>query len=199
MKMIGLTGGIGAGKTTVARRLAALGAEIISADEISRTALFPNSPCIDKIYTVFGETVFSSDGVIDRKKLSGIVFNDKDALNKLNSIMHPYIIGEMKDIAFERKKSGTSEILLFDVPLLIETGFHEFVDEVWVVDAPMELKIKRVMERDFCSREDVLCRMNAQMSDDKKNAFATNIIMNCGDMETLYAVVDELYAVAIKK
>lgn len=191
---IGLTGGIGSGKTTAARRFFALGAKVYHADEIARHALDPCSDCYGKVVAEFGTVILRDDGTIDRRKLGEIVFADESKRKALNDIIHPYVIGELLSSAESDLKDIPNAIAVFEVPLLFESGMSSLMDANIVVSCADETRIQRVMDRDELSREQVLARMRAQMPEDEKRLRADYVLDNNGTHESLLHQVDALYA-----
>ena len=191
--LIGLTGSIGAGKSTVAARLKALGAYVIDADEIAREASSRGSEGLREIVSAFGEGVLQADGALDRKKLAAIVFAEEEKRLALNAVLHPRILNAMRKRAAEVLAAKKNAIVVYDMPLLIETGEHARVDSVWLVTASDEARIARVMARDACTRDEARRRIAAQMPQEEKRAYAHEIIDNSGDLNALYARVDALY------
>lgn len=190
---IGLTGGIGSGKTTAAKRFSALGARVYHADEISRRALDPGAVCYGKTVEAFGREILRADGTIDRKHLGEIVFANEAKRLALNEIIHPYVIGELFSRA-ERERTGErGDIAVFEVPLLFESGMHAEMDHNIVVSSTEENRIRRVMERDALPREQVAARMRAQMPEEEKLLLADWIIENNSTEEALLWQVDALY------
>lgn len=194
--LIGLTGSIGAGKSTVAARLKVLGAYVIDADEIAREVSSRGSEGLGEIVSVFGEGVLQADGVLDRKKLAAIVFAEKEKRLALNAILHPRILNAMRKRAAEVLAAKKSAVVVYDMPLLIETGEYARVDSVWLVTASDETRIARVMARDTCTRDEARRRIAAQMPQQEKRTYAHEIIDNSGDLSALYARVDALYETA---
>ena len=192
-RKIGLTGGIGSGKTTAAERFCALGARVYSADEISRRALDPGAVCYDRVVAAFGREIVREDGTIDRQRLGQIVFADTEKLQLLNGIIHPYVIGELLARA-ERDLAGEEDgIAVFEVPLLFESGMHARMDHNIVVSSTEENRIRRVMERDGLPREQVLARIRAQMPEEEKLLLADSVLQNDGSADDLIDQVDALY------
>ncbi len=191
---IGLTGGIGSGKTTAARRFAALGARVYHADEISRHALDPCSECYSRVIETFGMDVVQDDGEIDRRRLGAIVFADESKRRVLNSIIHPYVINELLSSAEKDLQKDPNGVAVFEVPLLFESGMDAQMDATIVVVCDEEARIRRVMERDQLSREQVLSRVRAQMPEEEKRKRADYILDNNGSHEQLLQQVDVLYA-----
>ena len=190
---IGLTGGIGSGKTTAAKRFAALGARVYHADEISRRALDPDAVCYDRVVSAFGREILQSDGTIDRKRLGQIVFADEEKRQQLNGIIHPYVIDELFARAEQDLADEENSIAVFEVPLLFESGLHTKMDHNIVVSSTEENRIQRVMERDNLTREQVLSRIHAQMPEEEKLLLADSILLNDGSADDLHCQVDALY------
>lgn len=191
---IGLTGGIGCGKTTAAKRFAALGARVYHADEISRHALDPCGDCYGRVVAIFGMDVVRDDGTIDRRRLAEIVFADVIKRHALNDIIHPYVINELLSRAEKDLKDDPNGIAVFEVPLLFESGMDRQMDANIVIVCDEEARIQRVMERDQLTREQVLSRVRAQMPEEEKRKRADYILENNGPHESLLQQVDTLYA-----
>ncbi|MGI6712510.1 MAG: dephospho-CoA kinase [Bacillota bacterium] len=180
MIIIGLTGGISSGKSTVSAILKELGAYIIDADAIAREVVMPGRPAWREIIHVFGAKILQEDGQINRKALADIVFQDEEARRKLNEITHPRISEERNRIIAEIAAKDEKAIIVFDVPLLIETGMYKEVDEVWLVALPEDLQIKRLINRDKISEEEALRRISSQMPLAEKKKYAHHIIDTSG-------------------
>ncbi|ABN52119.1 MAG TPA: dephospho-CoA kinase [Hungateiclostridium thermocellum] len=191
MRTIGVTGGIGSGKSTVSKILADLGAQIIDADVIARDVILKGHEAYQEIVDYFGSQILLPDGEIDRKKLAGEVFNNKDKLEILNGITHKHVA----QIIIERHEilKKTGKTIVIDAPIPIKHGFLDIVDEVWVVVADRETRIKRVMKRSGFSYEQVLERINAQLSDEYYCSLADVIIENGGTCEELRRIVEAHY------
>lgn len=177
MKIIGLTGGIGSGKTSVASKLRALGARVFDADEVAKNAVLPGTEGFRKVIEIFGTRIVDAEGKLDRTVLAEIVFNDKESLKTLEEIIHGYVWQETDKFLIECRQAGERAVIL-DVPLLIECGWYKKVDEVWLVALPVEKQIMRTMERSGMTAEAVQARIAAQMSLDEKKKYATLIIDN---------------------
>ncbi|MBQ2661455.1 MAG: dephospho-CoA kinase [Clostridia bacterium] len=190
---IGLTGLMASGKSTVSSYLAQKGAYIIDADKISRLSTQKGGECYAQIIEAFGEDILLPDGEIDRKALSKLVFSNKERLEKLNSIVHPFVLNKMYELADEYKANEKDAIIVFDVPLLVETDMHKRMDEVWVVTADYEKIIERAMKRSKLTREQAEARLKNQASDKEKLAVADEVIDNSGSLETLYERLDSLF------
>jgi len=188
--LVGLTGGIGSGKTTVARLLAARGAHVIDADRLAREVVEPGTPGNAEILDRFGADIADDLGRIDRTALAAIVFADPDALRDLNAIVHPRvgerIASELTDLA------ATDELAVLDVPLLTEAGVSRGYDAVVVVTAPEHVRVERLVERGLTA-EDARARIANQASDAERLALATHVVENSGTLAALDAAVDDLY------
>lgn len=169
---VGLTGGIGSGKSTASKIFAELGANIIDADELSREALAPGSPLISKVEQNFPGVV--NEGVVDRKALAGIVFANRAALHTLESIVLPYVQHKARDL---RAGYYDHEVVIYDSPLIAEHNVRSEFDKVVVIAAPEELRISRLLERGL-TREDAVARMANQATDEQREFIADYVIWN---------------------
>jgi dephospho-CoA kinase len=183
MKIIGLTGGIGSGKSTVAQILSKLGAVILEADKLGHEVL-QSTEAKREIVSAFGEGVLAADGTIDRKKLSAKVFGNPGALNTLNNIVHPRMYQKTVSKFDEYRRSGT-EVVVLDAPLLIEAGITSLVDEIWVTYAPEATMLERIRKRSGLSSEETLARIRAQLTQDKRREYADIIIDTDCSLEEL--------------
>ncbi len=163
MKVIGLTGGIASGKSTVASILASSGAIVLDADSIAREVVQPGKPAWVGILQRFGEDILFVDGEVNRKKLADVIFNDSLQRKALNSIVHPRVIDEILSRIGVIRRSGITTVVILDVPLLFESGMDEQVDYVLLVKADLDTQVKRIMKRDSLSEEQALSRIRAQM------------------------------------
>ncbi|MDI3310023.1 MAG: dephospho-CoA kinase [Thermoanaerobacterium sp.] len=193
MKVIGLTGGIASGKSTVSSILKSLGAVIIDADVVSREIMIRGTETYNILVSVFGKEILRKDGEIDRRKLGNLVFADKEKLNKLNEITHPEIIKKIKDIIEEERKKGKEKAIVLDAALLIEMKLFNMVDEVWLVVVDKKTQIRRLMKRDNLSYKDALNRIRSQMSIEDKMKYADFIINNCKDFNAIKRQVELLW------
>jgi len=195
MKVIGLTGGIGSGKSTVARFLAELGAVIIDADKLWHEALKPDTEIWRGVVAAFGKGVLKPNGEIDRKRLGEIVFGNAEALARLNNIMHPYIYSTVKAQLEQYRRKGVGVVvlevpLLIEVPLLMRAGkpsLSDEVDEVWVTLAPQSTVLKRLKEKSGLSREQTLARIRSQISSEERTKRADVVIntdCSLGELKT---------------
>ena len=174
MLKIGITGGIGAGKTTVCRIFATLGIPVFYADEESKRILFTDASALDRVRKIFGEEVFTNE-IPDRKKLATIVFSNPEKLRELNSILHSAVFQHFDDWLLEKKHSS---YILMEAALIYETAREGFLDKVIVVSAPEEIRIRRIMMRDKISEADIRARMKQQFSQELKEQKADFIIEN---------------------
>ncbi|NLC68969.1 MAG: dephospho-CoA kinase [Clostridiaceae bacterium] len=194
MKVIGVTGGIGSGKSTVTKILHDLGARVIDADKVAREVTGKGQPALEEIRSFFGGEVINEKGELDRKKLSSIVFGDKEKLEMLNAITHKYIVNKIMG-CLEMLRKEQAELVVLDAPLPVEHGFLDIVDEVWVVVAAKEERIKRIMQRSGISHEEALNRLNAQLNDEEYLKHADEVIYNDGSIDELEKTVAKLYIV----
>lgn len=174
MRIIGVTGGIGAGKSTVSKMFSQLGADIVDADEIARAVTKKEGRAFSEIISFFGKEILSESGEIDRKKLAGIVFSDKEKLVALNEITHKYVFIEME----EQIKNSKKDVVILDVPLLFSSDFKLSYDFSVGVVAKIEERIKRVKQRDGLSEEEILMRIENQISDRELEEKADFIVEN---------------------
>jgi len=189
MKRIGITGGIGSGKSAATDYLRGKGYAVIDADEVAREAAVPGEPAMIRLSKEIGGEVFREDGTLDRQELARIIFSNPIALMTVNEILHKDIKGRIEAHANEREKLGDS-IVFISAPLLFETGADRMADESWLVTADDEKRLKRVMDRDGLSAEEVRARMDSQMPEDEKRARADAVIENNGTLEELYVAIE---------
>jgi len=192
---IGITGGIGAGKSAVTARLRELGAAVIDADEAARAVVEPGTEGLRQIAARFGSGVIGAGGALNRPALAAVVFGDEEARAALNGIVHPLVREWMLDQ--EKRLLDEKGLIFWDVPLLIETGMAEWMDRVWLICAPEEERIRRIMARDGASEEAARKRIESQMPEVEKRRFADEILENTGALSALYARVDALYREAL--
>ncbi|MFI8598126.1 dephospho-CoA kinase [Rothia koreensis] len=193
-RRVGLTGGIGSGKSTVAQLLQEHGAVVIDADAISRELTAKGSPVLDQIRDAFGTHVLTDTGELDRAALAKIVFDDETARERLNSIVHPAVRQESARLVDEASRAETfSGVVVQDIPLLVETGQADSFDGVIVVEAPESVRIDRLVTARGMKEDDARSRIRSQATDDQRRAVATWIIDNSGDRETTTAQVATLW------
>jgi dephospho-CoA kinase len=188
---VGLTGGIGAGKSEVSRRLAAQGAVIIDADLIAREVVAPGTDGLAEIVVAFGAGVLRPDGVLDRVRLGDIVFADPDKLARLNAIVHPRVGARMREL---EENAGPGAVVVHDVPLITENGLAGGYDAVVVVDVPPRVQLDRLVRLRGMSRDQAEARMAAQASREDRLAIATIVVDNSGSLAELDRQVGELWA-----
>ncbi|MEA4925719.1 MAG: dephospho-CoA kinase [Syntrophomonadaceae bacterium] len=191
--IIGLTGGIASGKSTVSQRLAELGAVIIDGDAIAHRLMEPYQPTWEDIVKEFGQEILNPDETIDRTKLGGIVFDDPRRMTALNQITRAGIIETIKNDLHRLQKTRPESVLVLDVPLLYEAHLDKLVDQVWVVWLDRETQIARLMKRNGYTREEALKRIESQMSLDEKAKRADLIIDNRGSMEETLRIATKYY------
>jgi dephospho-CoA kinase len=196
MKVIGITGGIATGKSTVERILENLGTKVIDADKVVHK-LLSDENVKNEIRQHFPDA-FDNEGNIDRKKLASIVFNDYEKKKILENILHPKVNQEIDKWIEINKKENSDEVLFVSVPLMIETGSYKKYDKVVLVYAPRELQIKRLIENKGYSYEEALARINAQMDIEEKRKYADYIIENTGTIQELEEKVKQLYEILLK-
>ncbi len=188
MKIIGLTGGIASGKSTVATELRKQNVPVFDADEVSRNAVAKGSKGLALVADAFGAEYLTADGEMDRAKISQLVFGDKEALKTLEGILHKIVWDEAEAFLAEAREQK-AKLAVLDVPLLIETKWHERVDLVWLVAVSKEQQIKRAMIRSGMTEEEVKARIAAQMSLEDKKKFADVVLDNSGALEETLAQV----------
>jgi len=196
--VIGLTGGIGCGKSEAARYLESLGAVHLDADEASRALTAENGEALDDIRRVFGDAVFRDDGVLDRTKLGKLVFANEPARRALEGILHPLVQRDMLAAMDAAAQAGNSVVIL-DVPLLFETGMDALCDETWALTVPRERQVTRIVARDGLSPEDAVARIESQMPLEERNARATFVINTDRPIERTHAELEQLYRAAQKR
>lgn len=195
MVIVGLTGNIGSGKSTVLHRLARLGAEVIDADHVSRDVVAPGSPGLEKIVKGFGPGVIDENGELDRAKMAAIVFEDPEARVMLEAIVHPEVIRVVGRLISEyREGRGRAPVLVVEAPLLIESGMHGMMDEVWLVTVSPETQVRRVVARSGISGEEVMQRIKVQMPQEEKRKYAHRVIDNSGSIDETIMQIDAIWA-----
>jgi dephospho-CoA kinase len=193
MKIIGLTGGIASGKSTVSKNLAQLGAVIIDGDAIAHRLMEPHQPAWEGIVKEFGREILNPDETIDRTKLGAIVFDDPRRMAALNQITRPGIIETIKNDIKSMRVTQPESVLVLDVPLLYEGHLDKLTDQVWVVWLDHETQVKRLMERNGYTREEAVKRIESQMSLDEKAKRADVVIDNRGSMEATIRTAKKFY------
>jgi len=186
MLRIGLTGGIGSGKSTAAARFAELGALVIDADAIAREVVEPGTPGLSAVVSRFGSEILSPDGSLDRPALARLVFADAEALAALNAIVHPLVAERRAELM---AVAGPDAVVVSDVPLLVENGMAGDFDAVVVVEAPLDQRLARLAARGLAA-EEARARMARQASDEQRRAVATVLLDNSGSQPELARQVD---------
>lgn len=193
MKIIGLTGGIASGKTTVANLLAAHGGAIIDADVAAREVVEPGEPALEEIVAAFGPDVLAPDGSVNRRALAAIIFNDAQARQRLNAIVHPRVRERMfSQLDALRRQSPPPRFAVLVVPLLLESGHDWGLDQIWVVAVPEEIQQERLMARDRLDAAAAQARIRAQMPLSEKLEHADRVISNTGQIAEVEKAVVEL-------
>lgn len=177
--VLGLTGSFGSGKSTVAKIFKSYGAKVIDADLLAHECISPGKPAYKKIVKLFGRDILCKNRILDRAKLGQLVFNDLGSLKKLNNIVHPEVIRQMKN----QIKSAKQNLVVLDVPLLIEAGLENMVDKIIVVKITRAQQLKRIQNKTLLSEADILKRIKAQMSLSAKERLADFVIDNSGTIE----------------
>jgi dephospho-CoA kinase len=197
MRLIGVTGGIATGKSTVDRMLAAHGAVVIDADELARDAVRPGEPALDEVIARFGRGVIRPDGSLDRARLGDIVFADPDAREDLERITHPRIT-ELIGKRIAAALAGSAPLVAVDIPLLFENAREAMFEGVLLVYAPREVQIERLRERNGLDEVAALQRLAAQLPIDEKRDRATWVIDNSGNLDATSQAVDRWWETAVR-
>ncbi|MEU4203824.1 dephospho-CoA kinase [Streptomyces sp. NPDC045456] len=190
MVKVGLTGGIGAGKSEVSRMLASYGAVIVDADKIAREVVEPGTPGLAAVTAEFGEDVLSADGTLDRPRLGAIVFADPQKLQALNAIVHPLVGARSAEL---EAAAGPDAVVVHDVPLLTENGLAPLYDLVVVVDATPDTQLDRLVRLRGMAESEARARMEAQATREKRLAIADLVIDNDGPLEALEPQVRKVW------
>ena len=190
MTLIGLTGGIGSGKSTIARRLADHGAVIIDADKVAREVVEPGKPALAHIVAEFGRDVLLADGSLNRGALGEHVFNNAAALEKLNAIVHPAVQERTAEL-FQKAPEGS--VVVYDVPLLVETQNVYSFDAIVVASAPEHVRIERLMEHRGMLESEAAARIESQAPEEERLKIANHVIDTSGDISHTYSQVDALW------
>lgn len=192
MIVIGLTGGIGSGKSEVSRVLQEFGAEIIDADRVGHEAYLPGTETHQKLVTEFGSDILQASGEIDRKRLGARIFAEPDARERLNAIVHPRMYEMVKErIKLLREKGALAVVV--DAAILVEAGWDSLVDEVWVVAAPEDMVVQRIGQRDGLSAEQIRQRIRSQLSSEERKRHASLVIDNGVGLKQLKTLVRDAW------
>jgi dephospho-CoA kinase len=189
--VVGLTGGIGAGKSAALERFRELGAVVVDSDDVAREVVAPGTPGLAAVVARFGPSVLRDDGTLDRAALASLVFSDDAARRDLEAITHPLVRAEVR----RRVSAASSDSIVVNaVPLLVETGVAGEYDRVVVLEAPVELRVRRLARSRGMSRDEALARMAAQASDDERRPVAWRVIVNDGSLDDLRIAIDQVWA-----
>ena len=188
--VVGLTGGIGSGKSAALERFRELGAVVIDSDDVARAVVAPGTDGFAAVVARFGPSVVRVDGMLDRPMLASIIFSDDAARADLEAITHPLVRAEVR----RRVGAASSDSIVVNaVPLLVETGIGDEYDRVVVIESPVEQRVLRLARSRGMSRDEALARMAAQVSDDERRAVAWRVIVNDGSLESLRDAVDGVW------
>jgi dephospho-CoA kinase len=191
---IGLTGGIGSGKSEVARRFAALGAVVVDSDAIAREVVEPGTEGFDAVVAEFGPGVVAPDGGLDREGIGRLVFADPEARRRLNAIVHPRVGEQVLRRIAAAGEADPAAVVINDVPLLVESGLADRYDAVVVVDAPETLQLQRLTGQRGMAESDARARISVQATREQRLAIASFVIDNSGSLETLQEQVEQVWS-----
>lgn len=192
MLRVGLTGGIAAGKSVVARRLGERGAVVVDYDVLAREVVAPGTPGLAQVVAAFGPTVTTPDGRLDREAVARVVFGDASARARLNAIVHPLVRAAARREDDAARAAGAA-VVVHDIPLLVETGVPAAFDEVVVVEAPADLRVDRLVRGRGLSTDQARARIAAQAGDEERRAVATVVLDGSGTVDALVGAVDDLW------
>ena len=199
MLTIGLTGGIGSGKSTVAQILGELGAPILDADKVAHTTYAPGAPAYDAVIAAFGAQVVAPDRTIDRKKLGSIVFGNPERLNQLTSIVWPATRESIRRNVADLRAGGAKLPIVVEAAILIEANWQPLFDEIWLVRASREQVVTRIESQRGLKPAETEARIRAQLSDEERAKHATLVIENNGSLEELREMLKTVWAEALKR
>ena len=197
MFVLGLTGGIGTGKSQVGDILSGLGASVINADTLGHKVYEPDTDGWTEVVNAFGKDILTPTREVDRKKLGGVVFSDPRALERLNAIMHPRIYGLIEDEIGRLEKSG-QEVAVVEAALLIEAGWTPLVDEIWVTTSAEEIVVDRLQKRNGLTEEAARARISSQMPQEERKRHAVEVIDNSASLSELKNRVQQLWERRVK-
>lgn len=187
---VALTGGIACGKSEVARRFAALGADVIDADVVAHEIVQAGAPALREIVSVFGAVILNAGGALDRRAMRELIFRDAAARKRLESILHPRLLAELH----ERASESAGPYAMLVIPLFVETGAYSWVDRVLVIDVPRDQQIARIVARDHITTDLAEAMINAQATREQRLAVADDVIDNSGALSDLDAAVLALHS-----
>ncbi|MDK8798736.1 dephospho-CoA kinase [Corynebacterium coyleae] len=191
MKKVGLTGGIGSGKSTVARMLADEGFPVVDADQIAREIMEPGSPVLAQVAEVFGEDLIDDTGALNRAELAKRAFSSTEQTEKLNALTHPAIRAESNRRFDEAEKAGARAVI-YDMPLLVDLGLHRDMDMTVVVDVDVDERVRRLVDKRGLTEADARARIAQQVDDDTRRAAADIVVDNNGPLEALATQVEKV-------
>ncbi|MGV0346758.1 dephospho-CoA kinase [uncultured Corynebacterium sp.] len=191
MKKVGLTGGIGSGKSTVARMLADEGFPVVDADQIAREIMEPGSPVLAQVAEFFGEDLIDDTGALNRAELAKRAFSSTEQTEKLNALTHPAIRAESNRRFDEAEKAGARAVI-YDMPLLVDLGLHHDMDMTVVVDVDVDERVRRLVDKRGLTEADARARIAQQVDDDTRRAAADIVVDNNGPLEALAAQVEKV-------
>ena len=197
--VIGLTGGIGSGKSVVGGMLAELGAHVIDTDKVGHRVYAPGSEGFRRIVEAFGRGIVAADGTIDRKRLGAVVFADEGKRQTLNGIVHPLIFQEIMREIGERRTAGFTGPIVLEAPILVEAKGTGLVDQIWVVTAPPEAVRRRLQESRAMTPAEIEARVAAQLDDGERRRHADVVIEYDGDVAGLRQVVEAVWRTVVAK
>ncbi|MEN3330196.1 MAG: dephospho-CoA kinase [Acidobacteriota bacterium] len=198
MLRVGLTGSIGVGKSFVTSVFAELGCHVLDADQTAREVVMPGTPGLKALTQAFGEQILNADGTLNRKQLGAVVFNDESQRQRLNHILHPFIIVRQDEIMNAWEAEDPDGIGIIDAALMIESGGYKRFDKLIVVHCRPEVQLERLMLRDKLSRDEALRRINSQMPQEEKQKFADYLIDTSDGFEFTRARTVEIYQQLIR-
>ena len=194
MLTVGLTGGIGSGKTTVSNLFHDLGAPVIDTDIISHELVANDQSVLKEIVDAFGDDIVLDDGTLDRKQLAQIVFNDKKSRRQLENILHPKIRTEVKNqIQTYNSKSPAPQYVVIVIPLLFETGFRDLIDRILVITSDENIRIERIIQRDHRDKNEIRSIIDSQVTDEIRTSKADDVIENNNNLKELENQVQQLH------
>ncbi len=193
MRIIGLTGGICSGKSTVSRMLKRRGARIVDADKIARHVVEPGMPALAEIAWAFGDEMIRPDGSLDRQRLAALIFSDAEQRRRLNSIVHPRVAEEQARIVARIAREDPHALVIIDAALLIEVGAHRNVEKLIVVYVSLKIQAERLMQRNSLSEEEALLMIRSQMPLEEKARMASFVVDNSGSLNETERQVEAIY------